>query len=150
MSNNGQYWIAVSTQVNEVYISNNYGTTFTQVTNSDTSGCYTVGISGNGQYMVIPYYGTNTSGSGTYLLSSDYGANWTKKTYTITTIDAITSIAISNTGQYMTMAASAIISSYNIMIFIVIIICIIIGIIIIVLLMIIVIIIIIVVIIIIT
>jgi hypothetical protein len=113
MSNNGQYWIAVSTQVNEVYISSNYGTTFTQVTNSDTSGCYTVGISGNGQYMVIPYFGTNTSGSGTYLLSSDYGANWTKKTYTITTIDAITSIAISNTGQYMTMAASAIISSYN-------------------------------------
>ena len=113
ISSTGQYWIAVSTQVNEVYISSNYGTTFTQVTNSDTSGCYTVGISGNGQYMVIPYYGTNTTGSGTYLLSSDYGANWTKKTYTITTIDAITSIAISNTGQYMTMAASVIISSYN-------------------------------------
>ena len=113
ISSTGQYWIAVSTQVNQVYISSNYGTTFTLVTNSDTSGCYTVGISGNGQYMVIPYYGTNTTGSGTYLLSSDYGANWTKKTYTITTIDAVTSIAISNTGQYMTMAASAIISSYN-------------------------------------
>jgi hypothetical protein len=91
-----------------VYISNDYGTTFTKPVGVATAPYTSVAMSTTGQYIVATYFGSNISigGAINILFSSDWGITWTVKNIG-PAINAYNNyqlnqgIAISSSGQYI-------------------------------------------------
>jgi photosystem II stability/assembly factor-like uncharacterized protein len=101
MSYSGQYQIAASSNDNNIFISSDYGNTWSSKevdqSNGDLQyGWWGVSISGSGQYQLI------IDGSQKYLyLSSNYGNTWSKITNIPLGINSIYGCAaISESGQY--------------------------------------------------
>lgn len=109
MSASGQYQTAVAqTNSPTVYISSNYGVTWTQ--NTPLPGNYwnSVAISASGQYQVA-IVGLVTS----ICLSMDYGKTWTLVySISVQSYYAIPGISISSSGQYITGVVSGLTSGY--------------------------------------
>jgi hypothetical protein len=82
MSSDGKYGIIAPTTTT-LYISSNYGNTWTSVTKPNASAAYSVGMSGSGKYCVLPTYGggvwysTNYGITGSWIQSNaSTGINW--------------------------------------------------------------------------
>ena len=100
ISSTGQYQ-AVINQTN-IFISSNYGSTWTTVSSFDispTGGRWiNISMSLSGQYMTATYY---TS----FYTSSDYGITW-NRSFTPNSTNSWTGISISSTGQYQTVVST--------------------------------------------
>jgi hypothetical protein len=74
MSSDGQYQLASSQSASNayVYLSTNYGASFTRVSPDFVAGksVYSVSVSQTGQYMAAAVYDYGIA------ISSDYGATW--------------------------------------------------------------------------
>ena len=113
MSATGQYVSAVAnTVLTKVYVSTDYGQTFTAATTVMPVGMTSISVSTSGQYQYVA--STNTTNTGIYY-SINFGSTWTLAalrsmvlllgvpTYTpITSAVAFTSISCSASGQYVT------------------------------------------------
>lgn len=87
----GQYMLAVKSD-NLVYKSNDFGTTWTQVSGFTTGMTVTdTAISQTGQYQIISTY------NGPLYVSNNYGVSFTS----VGTNDTYTDVALSSNGQYM-------------------------------------------------
>ncbi|MFZ2038494.1 MAG: tail fiber domain-containing protein [Minisyncoccia bacterium] len=96
VSDNGQYQLAV--QLNNVYLSSNYGVDWAIATTSAGANFVGVEMSDNGQYQTAVCESTGANDN--IFTSSDYGATWT-----IRNIDSSwQDISISSSGQYQTAA----------------------------------------------
>ena len=95
LSYSGQYQVAVATALGYLYVSSNYGQTWTNaITQTGFSWCAT---SSSGQYMGAVYQGNGTKGG--FYWSSNYGKTWNLVMVGTIYFEAI---AISGTGQYIT------------------------------------------------
>ena len=97
----GQY-IFVTAGQNGIYVSSDYGVTWTltgaNIANNESY--YAINISSTGQYILT----SDNSTSSTYF-STDYGNTWTKTNESAGNLD-YQSIAVSGTGEYQTAVAS--------------------------------------------
>lgn len=104
ISANGQYIIVGNSgaALNVIYLSTNYGTSFSSITMPATVTFQCATISSTGQYMLV---GSN---SASCYISSNYGAAGSWTTIPTSSIPAsfisIQSVAVSSTGQYMLVA----------------------------------------------
>jgi photosystem II stability/assembly factor-like uncharacterized protein len=109
MSASGQYQTAV-VAVNSptVFISSNYGVTWTQNTNAPGNYWNSVAISASGQYQVAV-----VGQIAAIYLSMDYGNTWTL-TYSISVqfYNANPAVSISSSGQYITGVLTGLTSGY--------------------------------------
>ena len=98
MSASGQYQTAVSTgPLDFIYISSDYGVTWTPTTQEVIYS--NVSISASGQYQtVVSGLNLDKLSPGFIYISSDYGATWTQTTQT----DVWRGVSISASGQYQT------------------------------------------------
>jgi hypothetical protein len=99
VSSSGQYQV-ISYQsggapAGGVFISSNYGQTWTNVSSGSTVQMMGVAISGNGQYIIL---GSNYNATSYIYISSNYGLTWTATSQQIVNGSEV---VISNTGQYM-------------------------------------------------
>ena len=102
MSASGQYQIAgqsagYASNSGTIYYSSNYGQTWTAVTSSPSNSWGTVAMSTSGQYAIICVSDNSVSVPGPVYISSTYGQTWSA-----TTLSVCGSVAISASGQYMT------------------------------------------------
>jgi|LakMenE18May11ns_1017448.scaffolds.fasta_scaffold9942390_3 hypothetical protein len=99
-SNDGKYVATICVTNNKLYISNDYGLTYTTVTVAGTNTLYRVAVSGTGEYM---YCLSQAQGQpGVISRSTDYGVNWNT---TGTATGAYSSITTNRTGQYVIVGA---------------------------------------------
>ena len=91
MSSSGEYQTAVSTG-NYVYVSSNFGMTWTAKSRTAGLALRGVSISSTGQYQSVGVLG------GQIQVSSDFGMTWAPKAGSLSWGD----IAVSSTGQYQT------------------------------------------------
>ena len=113
ISNNGMYQLTYSCSNNNnlgyIFLSIDSGQTFNQLTFLGNRIWSSIGISGNGKYMITSYL------SGIVSISSDYGFTWSS-IYKSGLPERITwnTISISHSGQYILMAGDTyIVISYN-------------------------------------
>jgi hypothetical protein len=93
LSNSGQYMLATVAN-GGLYMSSNFGSTWSQVTSVSGSGAWQgLAISATGQYMVAVAQTTNNAP----VYSIDFGSNWNTSTFLGS---AGSFIAISSSGQY--------------------------------------------------
>ena len=99
ISSSGQYQVAVSGQnPGSVFLSNDYGLTFTLLSNPPTNiNWISCAISSTGQYISVVSSTATPGGSGTLYTSNNYGQSWTLKGPN--PVDW-RSISINATGQY--------------------------------------------------
>jgi len=107
VSGNGKYMVVTEVGGGTMWLSSNYGTTFTQVTgvtwaNANGGGTTYISVSATGQYMLL--YNGGASSTGNVYYSSNYGAAWTQ--VSSLTASKWCACAISATGQYMFVAAA--------------------------------------------
>jgi hypothetical protein len=95
MSSTGQY-MAVSIIGGSLYLSSNYGQSWTAVSIIPSLSWQNISMSANGQYIII---GNNSAGS--LYLSNNFGNTWTVPAGTPTNSNW-SDVTISNSGQYMT------------------------------------------------
>jgi hypothetical protein len=96
ISSTGQYMLAANNSAGSVYLSTNFGTTWTAISALPANGnWYTTTISTTGQYMLAA---NNSAGSAYY--SSDYGTTWAAIT-ALPTSNSWRSVSISSTGLYI-------------------------------------------------
>jgi hypothetical protein len=100
--------IVIVNNAKNVFVSTNYGVSFTQKTDTpiDTLSCSSC-ISNGGQYILITYNNNTTQP----LFSNNYGATW--NTIVIPGIPTLTTMYMSCTGQYMSAEGSGHISINN-------------------------------------
>lgn len=103
MSDTGQYMLASSLN-GPLFLSSNYGASYTNITSrirgNSTEYFEGVGMSGNGQYVIVCYELGGYSGAATKI-SNNYGAAGSWSDLTAAGYNFIQGIAISNDGQYM-------------------------------------------------
>jgi hypothetical protein len=93
ISGNAQYMLA-SAPSGGLYLSSNFGSTWSQVTSATSNGAWTgLAISYTGQYMVA----ISQTASNAPIYSTNYGSNWTQTSFTGVTGSFV---AISGNGQY--------------------------------------------------
>jgi hypothetical protein len=95
MSASGQYQTAVVNAAN-IYISSDYGSTWTSNTSAGSRNWNKVDMSASGQYQ------TATVSTGNIYISTDYGITWTAKASSL----AWNSVTMSVSGQYQAACAS--------------------------------------------
>ena len=102
MSATGKYQACGTFTGNNVYLSSNYGQTWTSYSSfPSTSGSYAcIAISANGQYQTTANYNT-----GYIFTSSDYGKTWTQ--YTQAGPFAWFQVSMSSNGQYQTASTNS-------------------------------------------
>ncbi|MCB1192429.1 MAG: putative Ig domain-containing protein [Leptospiraceae bacterium] len=95
MSTDGKYQMIVSVSLDKIYISSNYGVSWTQ-NYSSTGDVRGAAIAGTGQYQIA------TDGGLTYFYSGNYGASgsWAPYTLSITNVGIFTA-SMSDSGQYV-------------------------------------------------
>lgn len=93
----GQYQTAVAGTVG-IYYSSDFGNTWTQSVTAGTNSLLTVSVSSLGKYQIA-------AGSGPIFYSFNYGQNWDQVS---TNFSSITSIAISGSGSYFSIAGKQI------------------------------------------
>ena len=91
LSASGQYQSAVA-DIGNIYLSSNYGVTWTVNTSSPNTNWQSISVSSSGQYQSAGIYG-----DGIYI-SSDFGANWALNSSAGTA--NWSSISLSSSGQY--------------------------------------------------
>jgi len=89
ISATGQYQ-AIAVNNSNIYISNNYGASWSTTATSDTWS--SISMSANGQYLIA------TANNNYIVTSVNYGNTWTNNS----TVDTIYSAAMSSDGQYLT------------------------------------------------
>lgn len=103
MSDTGQYMLASSLN-GPLFLSSNYGASYTDITSrirgNSTEYFEGVGMSGNGQYVIVCYELGGYGGCATKI-SNNYGAAGSWSDLTQAYNYSIQGIAISNDGQYM-------------------------------------------------
>jgi hypothetical protein len=108
ISSTGQYMILGNSSVattTYIYLSSNYGATFSSVTMPASDYWLSAGISSTGQYMIVV-----STGSNRVYISNNYGAaaSWSQiSTASIPSTNAFYAGAVSSTGQYMLAGANA-------------------------------------------
>jgi len=99
-SNDGKYVAVVCGSNNKLYISNDYGLTYTTVTVAGTNTLYRVAVSGTGEYM---YCLSQVQGQPAVISrSTNYGVTWN---ITGGVTNSFYSITTNRTGQYVLIAA---------------------------------------------
>jgi hypothetical protein len=94
ISKNGKYMLVCKPGASgTVYLSSNFGVSFTSISTFNTLSNRACGISNDGQYMVV------VVNNGYMYKSSDYGANWSQVTSISTTQNWI-AVALSANGNY--------------------------------------------------
>lgn len=90
MSSTGQYQLAAAT-TGGLFLSSNYGSTWTMITS--VSGWGSIAVSASGQYM----FGCSTTANYAPYYSTNYGVTWTNSTF-----EGLTGsfVALSGNGQY--------------------------------------------------
>ena len=96
ISSTGQYMLAANNSAGSVYLSTNFGTTWTAISSLPVTGnWFDVIISSTGQYMLAV---NNSAGSAYY--SSNFGTTWADIT-ALPTSNSWRSVSISSTGLYI-------------------------------------------------
>jgi photosystem II stability/assembly factor-like uncharacterized protein len=108
MSDTGQYMMAASVQ-GPLMLSSNTGASFVDITTrirgNSTEYFEGVGMSGNGQYIIVCY--ETSGGNAETKISNNYGAAGSWSVVTQTYSYYIQGVAISNDGQYMYLSYTA-------------------------------------------
>jgi photosystem II stability/assembly factor-like uncharacterized protein len=105
MSYNGKYRAVVGNEIQDTYVSNDYGVTWSKI--NVTKNWCNVSVSGNGQYMIVVSYDDDAEKGGFIYRSEDYGLSWTNVTPTIPVPGFYFSAALSQTGMYQTVVITA-------------------------------------------
>lgn len=105
MSNNGKYRAVVGNEIQDTYVSNDYGVTWSKI--NVTKNWCNVSVSGNGQYMIVVSYDDDGEKGGFIYRSEDYGLSWTDVTPTIPVPGFYYYSALSQTGMYQTVVITA-------------------------------------------
>jgi hypothetical protein len=103
MSSTGQYAIGCIYGDPYIYISSNYGQSWTANLPINTTSLYTsVSISSSGQYCYAATFYTVAESESEIWRSSDFGVTWNRSTYPVATGGDIkwTCVSISSSGQY--------------------------------------------------
>jgi len=103
ISDNGQYIVYVIVN-GQLYISNNYGSSFSTSGSPGVTNWRSVAISSNGQYITAVSFGN------AIWVSSNYGASYTSKSYSPNHWAAV---VISSSGQYQVAGGDTIYRSTN-------------------------------------
>jgi hypothetical protein len=102
ISSNGKYQVIASVTANYVYVSSNYGQTWTSA--GITDGMTWAAMSSSGKYQSVcgaTYFWDGNSNTAGYIwISSNYGSTWTRSTSAGNR--SWTSISMSSNGQYQT------------------------------------------------
>jgi photosystem II stability/assembly factor-like uncharacterized protein len=90
----------VAGSLNAIYVSTNYGQSFTQTSTFNAN--YAAAVSANGQYMAV-----STSSSGCMAYSSDFGSTWTTNLTPSGLTSSCTSVAMSSNGATIVLGTNA-------------------------------------------
>jgi photosystem II stability/assembly factor-like uncharacterized protein len=105
MSNDGKYRAVVGYNIEDTYVSNDYGVTWSKI--DVNKNWVSVSVAGNGQYMTVVSFDDDGEKGGFIYRSEDYGLSWTDVTPTIPVPGFYYGVAISQTGQYQTAVITA-------------------------------------------
>jgi hypothetical protein len=108
ISDNGQYVTVADTSNGYIYVSNNYGSTFTQITTMNSLYWNAVAVSGNGatQLACVRYENLPATTSGKVYISTNYGVTWTQASGVVG-CGNYPAVAMSTTGQYIFLAGTS-------------------------------------------
>jgi hypothetical protein len=107
-SDNGQYVTVADTSNGYIYVSNNYGSTFTQITTMSSLYWIHVIVSGNGATQLACVRNENlpATTSGKVYISTNYGVTWTQASGVVG-CGNYPAGAMNTTGQYIFLAGTS-------------------------------------------
>ncbi len=102
VSASGQYQSACADNSGSIWISNDYGNNWTQVSSTSSNEWKSISVSASGQYQTA----CMNDGTTNYIYtSSDYGNNWTVNSYEPGN-GIVSSVSLSSSGQYQSICTS--------------------------------------------